>query len=283
MLLKPEWLRIRHTQNSNREAVEELLRSLNLNTVCSEANCPNYVKCFSKKTATFMIMGTNCTRNCRFCNVNNDTPQHLNAEEPKNVARAVKELGLKYVVVTSVTRDDLPDGGAGHFVKVIHSIRQDAPDTLIEVLIPDFMGDINGLNAVTDAYPDVISHNVETVKSLYSKVRPQAGYRRSLDLIKNIKLLNPAIRSKSGIMVGLGETEDQVYELFSDLLEVNCDFLTIGQYLSPSKSHIPVGEYIEPVQFEKYGATAREMGFHFVASAPLVRSSFDAGEAFGLH
>ena len=282
MLPKPDWLRVRYTSNPNREAVEEIIHSLNLNTVCTEANCPNYAECFSQKTATFMIMGTNCTRNCRFCNVRHDNPQQLSPEEVHNVAEAVKKLGLKYVVVTSVTRDDLPDGGAGHFAKVIKEIRQAAPEILIEVLIPDFMGSICALNAVTDVSPDVISHNMETVESLYPAVRPEAEYRRSLSLLKSIKVLNPGIRSKSGIMVGLGETEGQVYELFNDLLEADCEFLTIGQYLAPTKSHIPVQEYIEPVQFEKYGTAARQMGFKFVASAPLVRSSFRAGEAFGL-
>ena len=279
---KPEWLRVRYAENPNRDVVEEILRSLNLNTVCSEANCPNYAECFSRKTATFMIMGTNCTRNCRFCNVRSGPPDQPDQKEPENVAKAVKKLGLKYVVVTSVTRDDLSDGGAEHFAKVIGEIRRIAPETLIEVLIPDLMGSICALNMVTNAFPDVISHNMETVKSLYQNVRPQAEYKRSLDLLKNIKMLNPGIRSKSGIMVGLGETESQVYELFDDLLKAGCEFLTIGQYLAPSKDHIPVQEYVEPFQFEKYGSIARQKGFNFVASAPLVRSSFHAGESFGL-
>jgi len=282
ILRKPEWLRVRYADTPNRKAVEKTLRSLNLNTVCAEANCPNYMECFSQKTATFLIMGTNCTRNCGFCNVRYEQPQQLNLEEPQNVAQAVKELGLKYVVVTSVTRDDLPDGGAEHFAKVIKAVQCASPETIIEVLIPDFKGDSAALKKVTDAFPAVISHNMETVKDLYADVRPQAEYRRSLDLIKSSTQLNPGIRSKSGIIVGLGETKEQVYGLLDDLRTVNCDFLTIGQYLAPSKQHLPVKEYITPAQFEEYGEAARQKGFAFVASAPLVRSSFRAGEAFGL-
>ena len=281
MYHKPEWLRIKYAKTQNQELVENILRKLGLNTVCREANCPNYGNCFSRKTATFMIMGTNCTRNCRFCNVRHEQPQQLSSDEPKNVAQAVKELGLKYVVVTSVTRDDLSDGGAEHFAKVITEIKGIAPQVIIEVLTPDFRGSLDSLETVADAKPAVISHNMETVKYLYSAVRPQADYRRSLDLLKNIKLLNPAIKSKSGIMIGLGETKEQVYGLFDDLLEVGCEFLTIGQYLAPSKQHYPIKEYIEPSLFEEYGEIARQKGFSFVASAPLVRSSFNASEAFG--
>lgn len=282
MLKKPEWLRVRWADGPNRETVEAILEKLNLNTVCREANCPNYRECFSRKTATFMIMGTNCTRNCRFCNVHYDRPQRLNPEEPKNVALAVKELGLKYAVITSVTRDDLPDGGAEHFAETIKKIKRAAPETAIEALIPDFGGIAGSLKTVAEASPAVISHNMETVKSLYADVRPQAGYKRSLELISNIKRFNPEVRSKSGIMVGLGETMGQVHELFDDLREAGCEFLTIGQYLAPTKQHIPVREYIDPAQFEVYGAAARQKGFEFVASAPLARSSFRAGEALGL-
>ena len=279
---KPEWLRVRHVDSPNLEAVEEIIQNLKLNTVCREANCPNYRECFSRKTATFMILGTNCTRNCRFCSVLHDSPQQPDPEEAKKVAQAVKALELKYVVVTSVTRDDLTDGGARHFANVIQEIKQATPETMIEVLIPDFKGSIDALMTVTDSFPTVISHNMETVKSLYPVVRPQADYRRSLDLLWNIKLLEPGIRSKSGIMLGLGETREQVYELFDDLWEVGCEFLTIGQYLAPSKQHIPVHEYIEPSLFDEYRSFAEQKGFKHVASAPLVRSSFNAGEAFGL-
>ena len=280
MLPKPEWLRLRYAQTPNQEAVEKLLDSLQLNTVCKEARCPNCRECFSRKTATFLIMGTNCTRNCRFCDVRNDVPQELDPDEPVRVAAAVRELGLKYVIITSVTRDDLPDGGASHFAQTITEIKKAAPETIIEVLIPDLKGSITGLQTVTDAKPAVISHNMETVSSLYSTVRPQANYHTSLELLKNIKVLNRDIRSKSGLMVGLGETKEEICGLFEELREVGCEFLTIGQYLSPSKHHLPVREYIQPAVFDEYGSIARKMGFSFVASAPLVRSSYHAGEAF---
>jgi len=279
MYKKPDWLKVRYADSANRKVVEEILRKLNLNTVCNEAKCPNYKECFSHKTATFMIMGTNCTRNCMFCNVRYELPLQLNPDEPKNVAQAVKELGLKYVVVTSVTRDDLPDGGAEHFAKVIIEIKRAAPQTAIEVLIPDFMGSIESLRTVAKARPNVISHNMETVKSLYSAVRPQAIYKRSLELLRNIKLIDHDIHSKSGIMIGLGETKEQVFELFDDLLIAGCEFLTIGQYLAPTKQHYPVHEYIKPQVFEEYKTHAIQKGFKFVASAPLVRSSFNASEA----
>jgi len=279
---KPEWLRVRYAQTPELEAVETLLDSLKLNTVCKEAGCPNCVECFSRKTATFLIMGTNCTRNCRFCNVKSGDPQELDPGEPGRAAQAVRELGLKYVVVTSVTRDDLPDGGASHFAQTIREIKKASPGTVIEVLIPDFQGDCDALQTVAGANPAVISHNMETVRSLYPAVRPQAQYQRSLNVIKNIKLPGSYIRSKSGIMVGLGETKTQVFELFGDLLDVGCEFLTIGQYLAPSKQHMPVHEYIEPPLFEEYGSIAKEMGFKYVASAPFVRSSYHAGQAFGL-
>jgi len=276
---KPQWLHIRHSDSPNREAVENLLSSLNLNTVCREAKCPNAFECFSRKTATFMILGTNCTRNCPFCNVSNGEPSQIDKKETENVAVAVKTLGLKYVVVTSVTRDDLPDGGSNHFAKLISEVRKSAPETAIEVLIPDFLGSIDALKTVTDATPDVIGHNVETVKSLYTKVRPQASYKRSMSLLGNIKELNSSIRVKSGVMVGMGETKAQLYELFDDLLDVGCEFLTIGQYLAPSKKHYPVHEYVKPEIFEEYGAEARRRGFKFALSAPLVRSSYHADEA----
>ena len=282
MLQKPDWLRVRHRDSPNRDFLEKILKDLNLNTVCREANCPNYMECFSEKTATFMILGTNCTRNCRFCNVRYDSPAWPDPKEPANIAAAVKELGLRYVVVTSVTRDDLPDGGAGHFAEVIRNLKNETPKTAVEVLIPDFGGSVDALKTVTDASPTVISHNMETVKSLYADVRPQAEYRRSLDLLGNIKKLDPNIKSKSGIMVGLGETKGQVYELFDDLRRVGCEFLTVGQYLAPSKEHFSVREYIEPSQFDEYAKVAKRKGFAFVASTPFTRSSHHAGEALGV-
>ncbi|MDD4844676.1 MAG: lipoyl synthase [Anaerotignum sp.] len=279
MLEKPEWLKRTFRDNSNLNYVREMLSELHLNTICDEAMCPNYVECFSKKTATFMILGVNCTRNCRFCNVTNREPQKVDVDEPNRVAEAVSKLGLKYVVITSVTRDDLPDGGAAHFAATIRAIHKSCPDTAVEVLIPDFQGNQEALKIVADASPEVISHNIETVKSLYDQVRPQAIYERSLEVLKNIKLFAPSIRSKTGIMLGLGEKDTQVYEVMEDLRAVGCEFLTIGQYLAPSMEHYPVQEYITPEQFDRYGEIAKEKGFAFVASAPFVRSSYNAAEA----
>jgi len=227
-----------------------------------------------------MILGTNCTRNCPFCNVSCGEPLQVDPNEPRNIAEAVKTLGLKYVVVTSVTRDDLPDGGAEHFAKVILEIIKTTKDTAIEVLIPDFMGDNDSLETVVRAFPDVISHNVETVKSLYPKARPQASYERTLKVLRNIRELSEGkIHSKSGVMLGMGETETELYTLFDDLLENGCEFLTIGQYLAPSKKHLPVRNYVEPEKFEEYGEIAKQKGFAFVSSGSLVRSSYHADEA----
>jgi lipoic acid synthetase len=277
---KPDWLKVSYNStNTDRDATEGILNALNLNTVCREANCPNYAECFSNKTATFMILGINCTRNCRFCNVTHADPQQVDPDEPKRIGEAVSKLDLKYVVVTSVTRDDLPDGGAAHFAEVVREIRKQSPGTAIEVLIPDFQGDGAALKLVTDAKPDVISHNMETVKELYDEVRPEAIYKRSLEVLAEIKALDATIRSKSGIMLGVGENEAQVFALLDDLREVGCEFLTIGQYLAPSKQHHEVIEYVHPDVFDAYGKIAYEKGFAFVASAPFVRSSYHAGEA----
>ena len=281
-LRKPDWLRVSRRFSPEQSEVEGLLKELGLNTVCKEANCPNYSDCFSRKTATFMIMGTNCTRNCRFCNVEPATRKSLeplDVNEPQNVARAVRQLELNYVVITSVTRDDLADGGAQHFADTIRATRELSPTTAIEVLIPDLKGDRDALQIVTEAQPDVISHNMETVAALYPQVRAGADYQRSLRLITAIKQFTPNIKAKSGIMLGLGETKEQVLELFDDLLQAGCELLTIGQYLAPSAEHHPVYAFIVPVIFEEYGELARRKGFSFVASAPLVRSSYQADEA----
>jgi lipoic acid synthetase len=279
---KPKWLHKRLTSDPNQRFVEGILETLGLNTVCREAKCPNYMECFALKTATFLILGTNCTRNCSFCNVRHDEPLPLDPREPERVAEAVERLGLRYAVVTSVTRDDLPDGGARHFAETIRAIQARSPQTAIEVLIPDFQGDWASLALVAEAGPSVISHNIETVRYLYNEVRPQADYWRSLDLLRNIPELNPAVKSKSGVMVGLGETKEQVIELFDDLREVNCALLTVGQYLSPTREHHVIKEYVEPSVFEEYKTIALGKGFEFVASAPFVRSSYHAGEALGL-
>jgi lipoic acid synthetase len=276
---KPEWLRIKLREGRSLNYVKELLAKYSLNTVCEEANCPNRMECFSKKTATFMILGNQCSRNCRFCNVSHGKMEPVNPDEPENVAKACIELGLKHVVITSVTRDDLPDGGAKHFSEVIKAIKSLDEKIVIEVLIPDFKGNKAALNIVVKAEPQVINHNIETVPRLYSEVRPMAKYERSLELLKNAKDMNKKIFTKSGIMVGLGEKEEEVIKVFEDLRKVRCDFLTIGQYLSPSTKHYPVSEYVSPEIFEKYKQEALKMGFSFVASSPFVRSSYNAAEA----
>lgn len=273
---KPEWLRIKFHGEKSRSDVEEIIKGLSLHTVCEEANCPNLGECFARKTATFMILGKYCTRNCTFCNVQKNIPLPLDPEEPYHVAKAVKELQLKHVVITSVTRDDLKDNGAGHFVKVIQEIKKLNSQVAIEVLIPDFQGDYEALLIVVKAKPDILNHNIETVPRLYPEVRPMAVYKRSLALLRNAKLIDQNILTKSGIMVGLGEKESEVIEAFQDLREAGCDFLTIGQYLAPSKQHHPVIEYIHPDIFEEYRIRAIEAGFTHVASAPLVRSSYHA-------
>ncbi len=276
---KPEWLKVKIASGDHSKKVRDILRKYNLNTVCDEALCPNRGKCFDSLTATFMILGKNCTRNCTFCNVTKGIPEIVDNGEPVNVALATKALGLKYVVVTSVTRDDLSDYGSNQFAKVIREIRAICSDTKIEVLIPDFKGDNDALLNVVKERPDVISHNVETVPSLYPTVRPMADYKQSLRVLLNIKAYDQNIYSKSGLMVGLGETPDEILAVFDDLRQVGCDFLTIGQYLSPSKSHITVKEYITPEQFVWYKEKAYEAGFAYVASSPLVRSSYMAHEA----
>jgi lipoic acid synthetase len=297
-LRKPEWLRKQFSYNDNAAFTGNLLEDLHLNTVCREAMCPNYTDCFSRKTATFMILGTNCTRDCAFCNVAHGEPSAVDADEPNRIGEGVARLGLKYIVVTSVTRDDLPDGGAGQFAAVIASIREHSPGTAIEVLVPDFGGSADALRVVADAAPDVISHNIETVKERYSGVRPGAVYTRSLELLRRIGEFETGgvtddatgamakaarsrgvIRSKSGFMVGLGETRAQVYALMDDLRNVGCEFLTIGQYLAPSRRHHAVIEYVTPETFDEYADAARAKGFSFVASAPFVRSSYRADEA----
>ncbi|MCR2044164.1 lipoyl synthase [Anaerosalibacter massiliensis] len=279
---KPEWLNIKLRGNREINNVNNLVKGLSLNTVCKEANCPNLMECFSKRTATFMILGSNCTRNCTFCNVTTGKPEVVDLEEPLKVANAVKELGLKYVVITSVTRDDLPDGGAEHFAKVIESIKELNESIIVEVLIPDFKGDKTALSKVVESKPEVINHNVETIPKLYSTVRPMAIYERSLKLLENVKSMDKNILTKSGIMVGLGEKEGEVIDLFKDLRKVDCDILTIGQYLAPSKKHHPVVEYIHPDIFENYKNKALKMGFKFVASGPLVRSSYHADQVIDL-
>jgi len=274
----PSWLKKRVSFNENYLETSNLLKKLKLNTVCQSANCPNIGECFANRTATFMILGNVCTRNCRFCNVAGGTPEPLDDEEPQRVARAAVELGLKHVVITSVTRDDLPDGGAGHFARTIKEIKKIKPDTIIEVLTPDFRGDQNAINKVVEAFPRIYNHNIETIPELYDRVRPQADYNRSLNLLEYVKKTNERIYTKSGLMVGLGETQKQVIRVMKDLREVGCDILTIGQYLQPSKDHIEIEEYVRPEVFKEYEKIGYELGFKHVASDPFVRSSFHAEE-----
>lgn len=273
---KPEWLKIKFQDPTHINKVERLLKGFSLHTVCEEATCPNRMECFNKGTATFMILGSVCTRNCRFCDVIKGKPEIVDPLESENLAKATKELKLRHVVITSVTRDDLPDGGADQFVKCIEKVREYNKGTSIEVLIPDLRGSEEALAKIVTAAPEIINHNVETVPSLYKDVRPMADYQQSLKVLVDVKKMNPKIFTKSGIMVGLGEKEEEVVRLFADLREVGCDFLTVGQYLQPSKKHHSVIEYIHPDIFKDYEKVAYELGFKHVASGPFVRSSYNA-------
>ncbi|NLC02750.1 MAG: lipoyl synthase, partial [Tissierellia bacterium] len=249
---------------------------LSLTTVCDEASCPNRMECFERGTATFMILGSNCTRNCTFCNVTREEPDEVSELEPENIGKAVAKLKLKHAVITSVTRDDLEDQGANQFRMVVEEIRKTSPGVSIELLIPDMRGDKDLIDIIIDSEPDVLNHNVETVPELYDKVRPMAIFDRSIEVLHYVKQTKPYMSTKSGVMLGLGETKEQVIEVLRRLREVDCDMLTLGQYLQPSTSHIPVVEYITPEQFDEYKEIALGMGFKRVASAPLVRSSYYA-------
>jgi len=276
---KPKWLRIKIQGGPEKASVEALLDKLSLHSVCEEANCPNRMECFSKSTATFMILGRICSRRCTFCNVEKGSPELVDLNEPSNLANAVAKLKLKHVVITSVTRDDLPDGGAAHFAAVLEEIRKRNEKITTEVLIPDFKGNKKALDCLIQAKPEVINHNVETVPRLYPSVRPKAVYTRSLELLQHVKTADETIFTKSGIMLGLGEKEEEVFHVLKDLRSSACDFLTIGQYLAPCRLHHPVIEYIHPEVFEKYRKAALQFGFKHVSSAPLVRSSYNAQEA----
>lgn len=279
---KPEWLKIKYQDPQHINKVERLLKSLSLHTVCQEASCPNRMECYDKGTATFMILGSICTRNCRFCDVEKGRPLAVDPQEPENLAKAVKELNLRHVVITTVTRDDLPDGGAEQFVQCVAKVREHSPRTSIEVLISDLRGNVEALSRIVASAPEIINHNIETVPSLYPTVQPMADYRQSLKVLSDVKAMNPRILTKSGIMVGLGETEEEVIRVFADLREAGCDLLTVGQYLQPSKDHLPVADYIHPDLFKDYEKVAYEMGFKHVASGPFVRSSYNADVAAGL-
>lgn len=277
---KPEWMRVRLSSTAHLNKVNNLLKQYNLNTVCQAANCPNRLECFSSKTATFMILGKECTRHCRFCNVTANPPETIDVNEPNNVAEAIRDLGLKHAVITSVTRDDLEDEGAYHFNKTVKAIRKLNPNTSIEVLTPDFNGREDLIEIVVKAKPDVYNHNIETVRSLYEEVRPEANYLQSLNVIKTIKKLDNKMVTKSGIMLGLGESEDEVIETLKDLRNSGCDIITIGQYMQPSQKHIKMVRYIHPDEFKNYETIAYKLGFKAVASSPLVRSSYKALESF---
>jgi len=277
---KPEWLKIRLGDPSNQNKVLNLIEGLNLHTVCQEARCPNIFECWSDRTATFMLGGDICTRHCGFCAVGKGAPGSLDADEPRHVAEAVQQLNLAHAVITSVNRDDLPDGGAAHWAETVRQVRTLNPTCRIEVLIPDFNGDEAALNTVLDAEPDVLNHNTETVARLYRRVRPDAGYEQSLTLLRRAAarrdLEGRGMKTKSGIMVGLGETFDEVIDLMKDLRAASCDIMTIGQYLQPHARRLPVERYVTPEEFTKWRDIGMEMGFKHVESSPLTRSSYHA-------
>ncbi|MFP3869729.1 MAG: lipoyl synthase [Syntrophobacteria bacterium] len=277
---KPPWLKRTLPSGPAYEETRGLLRRGGLQTVCQEARCPNIWECFSRGTATFLILGPLCTRNCRFCAVTHGPPAPVDPEEPARVAEAARSMGLSYVVITSVTRDDLPDGGAGVFAKTIEEVRRRNPDALVEVLVPDFQGDESALNTVMDAHPDVLNHNLETVPRLYAIARPEARYRRSLALLGQAGGYDPSLPTKSGLMLGLGEHPEEVKDTLCDLVETGCSILTLGQYLQPTKEHLPVERFLRPEEFHGWRQAALEMGFSEVASGPFVRSSYRAKELY---
>lgn len=273
----PEYLKRNIIDNETTKNVRRILKENCLNTVCDGARCPNKNECYQKNTATFLIMGNVCTRNCRYCNISCEKPQPLDKNEPKNIAKAVKELGLKYVVITSVTRDDLPDGGAEHFSNCLKKIKTLTPNVQTEILTPDFKGDTNALGTIIQAAPDVFNHNIEVVERIFKTARPQGDYNRSLEVLKYVKE-NSNLTTKSGLMVGLGETFEDIEKTLTDLKNVGCDIITIGQYIAPSKSHLPVEKYYTLEEFEQLKALAKKVGIKNYQIGPLVRSSYNAAE-----
>ena len=280
MQRKPDWLRVRLSDTKKYNSVNDVIKAHKLNTVCEGANCPNRVNCYSQRTTTFLILGEQCTRNCRFCNIVKGELPHPDRTEPERVALAVKELGLAHAVITSVTRDDLEDGGAEIFAMTVKAIKDHAPETIVELLIPDLQGNKKALDTVMASGPEVLNHNVETVPRLYEDVRPEANYQQSLDVLNYVKEHYPSTITKSGLMLGLGESFDEVKAVMRDLLAAGVDVITIGQYLQPSKDHYDLVAYITPEEFDDLGAYAKSIGFKGVASAPLVRSSFYAKELY---
>ncbi|QKD81409.1 lipoyl synthase [Thermoleptolyngbya sichuanensis A183] len=280
---KPDWLRVKAPQWERVGTVKEILRDLGLNTVCEEASCPNIGECFNAGTATFLIMGPACTRACPYCDIDFEKkPKALDPQEPENLAEAVRRMTLNHVVITSVNRDDLPDGGAAQFVRCIEAVRRVSPQTTIEVLIPDLCGNWDALAQILDARPEVLNHNTETVPRLYRRVRPQGDYARTLELLRRSRKLAPSVYTKSGIMVGLGETDEEVRQVMQDLRSVDCDILTIGQYLQPSPKHLPLQAFVTPEQFDAWRVAGEAMGFLQVVSSPLTRSSYHAEQVRAL-
>ena len=277
---RPDWLRVKAPVSAAYAETRQLMRDLNLVTVCEEAACPNIGECWAQKHATMMILGSVCTRACAFCNVATGRPDALDLDEPENVAKAVASLGLRHVVITSVDRDDLADGGAAHFARTIEFIRLYSAGTTIEILTPDFLRKEGALEVVVAARPDVFNHNMETVPRLYPSIRPGARYFHSLSILQQVKALDPSIFTKSGIMVGLGEEDDEVGLLMDDLRSADVDFMTIGQYLQPTPKHAPVDRFVEPAQFDSYAAQGRAKGFLLMSATPLTRSSYHADEDF---
>lgn len=278
-LRKPSWIRARSPADPAVSRLKEVLRENRLHTVCEEASCPNIGECFSGGTATFMIMGDICTRRCPFCDVAHGRPDPLDADEPENLGQTIRDMGLRYVVVTSVDRDDLRDGGAGHFAQCIEAIRHYSPDIDIEILVPDFRGRMDrALDILIKSPPDVFNHNLETVPGLYRKVRPGSDYAWSLDLLKRFKALYPQVPTKSGLMLGVGETIAEVEQVMRDLRDHDCNMLTLGQYLQPSVHHLPLDRYVHPDEFQRLGELGSELGFSHVASGPMVRSSYHADQ-----
>jgi lipoic acid synthetase len=277
---KPHWLKRRLPTGGMYEEMRALLTESRLHTVCEEARCPNIWECFSQQTSTFLIMGPRCTRNCGFCAVSIGPPDPPDPDEPVRVAQTVQHMRLTYVVVTSVTRDDLPDGGAGYFVRTIEEIRKRIPNALVEVLIPDFQGSKGALVTVVEAHPDVLNHNLETVPRLYPVVRPGAAYSRSLELLRLARQIDHSIRTKSGLMLGLGEVSEEVKRTLQDIVDTGCSILTLGQYLQPTRQHLPVRRFIPPEEFDQWRETALEMGFSEAACGPFVRSSYHARELY---
>lgn len=275
----PDWLKVKIGGGKNFIKMKSLLRNAKLHTICEEAKCPNIAECFGSGTAVFLILGDICTRNCKYCNVKHGVPNSLNPNEPNDVAESVKKLDLKYVVITSVTRDDLDDGGASVFNKTVKEVKKLNKNCRVEVLIPDFKGKIDSLKKIIDAKPDVINHNIEVVQDLFPKIRPEGNYETSLELLRNIKNIDKNIKTKSGLMIGIGENKEQILKTIKDLKKVGVDFLTIGQYLQPTKNHAEIKNYYTPKEFEELKKIGLDVGFEHIESGPLVRSSYHAEKA----